>query len=96
MYMDENVVKQTIQKAFSEPQAPEGLIQQVILRTRGATMGVQAQKQPETASAEKGGELLSEGATSLSGSTVGRQCGPAAGKNKEEIQTQAGGPKTII
>ena len=39
MYMDENIVKQKIQKAFPEPRAPKGLIQQVILRVKAVAMG---------------------------------------------------------
>ena len=57
--MDEYVMKQKIQNAFSEPRAPERLIQQVILRTRAVSMGVAAHKQLETAPAEKYGELAS-------------------------------------
>ena len=50
--MDEYVIKQKIQTALSEPHAPEGLIQQVILRAKAVVMGVAAQKQLETATAE--------------------------------------------
>ena len=50
--MDEYVIKQKIQMASLEPRAPEGLIQQVILRARAVVMGVMAQKQMETAPAE--------------------------------------------
>jgi hypothetical protein len=50
--MDENVVKQKIQKAFSEPQAPEEVIQQVILRSRAIVMGSAAKKQLETGTVE--------------------------------------------
>jgi hypothetical protein len=57
--MDEYVMKQKIQIACIEPRAPEGLIQQVILRAQAMAMGVAAQKQLETASAEKVGQLAS-------------------------------------
>ena len=57
--MDEYVMKQKIQEAYTEPQAPEELIQQTILRTQAVTMGVQAQKQLESASAEEIGQLAS-------------------------------------
>ena len=57
--MDEYVMKQKIQEAYMEPQAPEKLIQQTILRTQAVTMGVQAQKQLESASAENLGQLAS-------------------------------------
>ena len=50
--MDEYVMKQKIQKAFFEPRAPEGLIQQVTIRAQAVVMGMAAQKQLETASAE--------------------------------------------
>ena len=57
--MDEYVVKQKIQKACCEPPAPEELIRKVVLRTQAVTMGVNAQKELETAPAEKVGELAS-------------------------------------
>lgn len=57
--MDEYVVQQKIQKALMEPHAPEALIQKVILRTKAVTMGVNAQKQLETAPAEQHGYLAS-------------------------------------
>ena len=57
--MDEYVMKQKIQMACLEPRAPEELIQQTILRTQAVTMGVQAQKQLESASAEDLGQLAS-------------------------------------
>ena len=57
--MDEYVMKQKIQDAYAEPQAPEKLIQQTILRTQAVSMGVQAQKQLESASAEELGQLAS-------------------------------------
>ena len=57
--MDEYVVQQKIQKALKEPHAPEALIQKVILRTKAVTMGVNAQKQLETAPAEQHGYLAS-------------------------------------
>ena len=57
--MDEYVVQQKIQKALMEPHAPEALIQKVILRTKAVTMGVNAQKQLETAPAEQHGDLAS-------------------------------------
>lgn len=55
--MDEYVIKQKIQKACIEPQAPEELIQKMILRTQAVSMGVDAQKRLRTAPAEKLGEL---------------------------------------
>lgn len=57
--MDENIIKQKIQKAFVEPSASEDLIRQVILRTQAVTMGMQAQQQLESAPAEKIGQLAS-------------------------------------
>lgn len=57
--MDEYVIKQKIQTALSEPHAPEGLIQQVILRAKAVVMGVAAQKQLETATAENVSGLVS-------------------------------------
>ena len=57
--MDEYVMKQKIQDAYVEPRAPEKLIQQTILRTQAVSMGVQAQKQLEGASAEELGQLAS-------------------------------------
>ena len=57
--MDEYVIKQKIQTALSEPHAPEGLIQQVILRAKAVVMGVAAQKQLETATAENVAGLAS-------------------------------------
>ena len=59
--MDEYVVKQKIQNACVEPHPPEGLIQQVIHRAEAVTMGVQAQKQLETAPAEQVSQLASRG-----------------------------------
>lgn len=52
MCMDEHVVKQKIQKAFPEPQAPEEVIRQVILRSRAIVMGNEAKKQLEAGMAE--------------------------------------------
>ena len=49
--MDEYVIKQKIQMACNEPRAPEGLIQQVILRAKAVVMGVAAHKQLECAPA---------------------------------------------
>ena len=57
--MDEYGIKQKIQTARFEPQAPEGLIQQVILRAKAVTMGVAAQKQLDTAPAENVAQLAS-------------------------------------
>ena len=57
--MDEHVMKQKIQEAYIEPQAPEELIKQTILRAQAVTMGVQAQKQLESAPAEDFGQLAS-------------------------------------
>ena len=50
--MDEYVMKQKIQRAFFEPRAPEGLIQQVTLRARAVAMGAAALKVLEAAPAE--------------------------------------------
>ena len=49
--MEEYVIKQKIQMACIEPRAPEGLIQQVILRAKAVVMGVAAHKQLECAPA---------------------------------------------
>ena len=57
--MDEYVIKQKIQNACFEPRAPEGLIQQVILRAQAVSIGVAAQKQLETAPAEQVAQLAS-------------------------------------
>lgn len=57
--MDESIIQQKIQMACLEPRAPEGLIQQVILRARAVAMGTAAQKQLETATAERVAELAS-------------------------------------
>ena len=57
--MDEYELKQKIQDAYDEPRAPESLVEKVILRSQAVTMGMQAQKQLETAPAEKIGELAS-------------------------------------
>ena len=57
--MDEYVIKQKIQMACFEPRAPEKLIQQVILRAKAVVMGVAAQKQLETATAENVSGLAS-------------------------------------
>ena len=57
--MDEYVIKQKIQMACYEPRAPEKLIQQVILRAKAVVMGVAAQKQLETATAENVAGLAS-------------------------------------
>ena len=51
--MDEYVIKQKIQMAYLEPRAPERLIQQVILRAHAVVMGMAAQKQLDTAPAER-------------------------------------------
>ena len=59
--MDEYVVKQKIQNACLEPRPPEDLIQQVIHRAEAVAMGVQAQKQLETAPAEQVSQLASRG-----------------------------------
>ena len=59
--MDEYVVKQKIQNACVEPRPPEDLIQQVIHRAEAVAMGVQAQKQLETAPAEQVSQLASRG-----------------------------------
>ena len=57
--MDEYVLKQKIQQAYSEPRAKDELIPKVILRAQAVSMGVQAQKQLETAPAAKVAELAS-------------------------------------
>ena len=57
--MDEYVMKQKIQKAYSEPRAPEELIEKVILRAKAVTMGVNAFKQLENAPAERVAALTS-------------------------------------
>ena len=57
--MDEYVIRQKIQMACIEPRAPEGLIQQVILRAKAVVMGAAAQKQLETAPAENVAGLVS-------------------------------------
>ena len=57
--MNENEVKEKVQKVYFEPRAPEKLIQSVILRAKAVTMGLEAQKQLATAPAEKVGELAS-------------------------------------
>ena len=57
--MEEYVIKQKIQMACIEPRAPEGLIQQVILRTKAVVMGVSAHKQLECASAGNAAGLAS-------------------------------------
>ena len=57
--MDESVVKKKIQAAYSAPQASETLIQRTILRAQAVTMGVEAQRELETAPAEKLGQLAS-------------------------------------
>jgi hypothetical protein len=46
--MDEYVMKQKIQTACFEPQAPERLIQQVILRAQTIATGMVVQKQQIT------------------------------------------------
>lgn len=51
--MDEYVMKQKIQNAYTEPKAPEELIRKVILRAEAVSMGAQAQKQLETAPADQ-------------------------------------------
>jgi hypothetical protein len=57
--MDECVMQQKIQMACFEPRAPEGLIQQVILRAQAVVMGAKAQKQLETGPQENVAELAS-------------------------------------
>ena len=57
--MDEKTLKESIQKVYFDPRAPEELIQKVVLRAKAVTMGREAQKQLETAPAEKVGELAS-------------------------------------
>ena len=55
--MDEHVIKLKIREAYAEPKAPEALIQAVTLRAKAITMGTAAEKQLETAPAEKSAEL---------------------------------------
>ena len=55
--MEEYQMKQKIQGAYTEPRAPEQLIRSVILRAQAVTMGLQAQKQLETARGEEVGKL---------------------------------------
>ena len=57
--MDDYVIQQKIQEACKEPRAPESLVRSVILRAKAVTMGIDAQKQLETAPAEKVGQLAS-------------------------------------
>lgn len=57
--MDEYVIKQKIQEAFFEPRAPEELMQKVVLRAQAVAMGTNAQKELESAPAEKVGALAS-------------------------------------
>ena len=92
--MDENVVKQKIQKPFPEPQAPEEVIRQVILRSRAIVMGNEAKKQLEAGMAENLPSLVAftvigqlaevskraatGTATGLYSSIARRQCGAEA------------------
>ena len=55
--MEEYLLKQKIQDAYFEPRAPEELVNRVILRVQAIAMGVEAQKQLETASADQVGPL---------------------------------------
>ena len=55
--MEDYRMKQKIQDAYHEPRAPQELISSVILRAQAVTMGLQAQKQLETAPAEEIGAL---------------------------------------
>ena len=55
--MDDYVIKQKIQAAYSEPKAPEQLVEKVILRGQAITKGMEAQKQLKTAPAEEMAEL---------------------------------------
>ena len=55
--MDEHVIKLKIQNAYSEPRAPERLIQGVALRAQAITMGTAAEKLLETAPMESGANL---------------------------------------
>ena len=57
--MDEFTVKEKLQAAFSAPQVSEDLIQRTILRAQAVTMGAEAQRKMETASAEEMGQLAS-------------------------------------
>ena len=59
VFMDEFAVKEKIQAAYSAPQVSEDLIQRTILRAQAVTMGADAQRQMETAPAEKMGQLAS-------------------------------------
>lgn len=55
--MEEYMLKQKIQAAYSEPRAPERLVDAVILRAQAVTMGVQAKQQMATARGEDMGKL---------------------------------------
>lgn len=59
--MDEHVLKKKIQNIYAEPNAPESLIEKVILRTQAVTMGMDAQQQleAETTSSEEMARLAS-------------------------------------
>lgn len=50
--MEEYAIKQKIQNAFSEPRAPEALIQSVTMRAQAITMGRNAQQQLAAAPGE--------------------------------------------
>ena len=51
--MEEYLLKQKIQEAYFEPRAPEELVSRVILQVQAVAMGAEAQKQLETASADR-------------------------------------------
>ena len=55
--MEENLRKQKIQDAFTEPAAPQELVSAVILRVQAVTMGKEAQKQLECAQEQDVGAL---------------------------------------
>ena len=57
--MEEHAIRQNIKNACFEPRAPEELVSKVILRAQAVTMGAQAQKQLDSAPAEKLGQLAS-------------------------------------
>ena len=57
--MDEFKVKEKIQTAFSAPQVSQDLIPRTTLRAQAVTMGADAQRKMETASAKEMGQLAS-------------------------------------
>ena len=51
--MEEYIIQQKIQDVYIEPRAPLELVSAVVLRAKAVAMGVQAQKQLETAPADQ-------------------------------------------